>query len=93
MISLPVVPETCKGCGKCCLTVGKPPYSKKELSVMPRELREEVEMYRQYRGAGMICAWLTGKMECLHYEHRPKVCRDFERGSNACVECIFSFGE
>jgi Fe-S-cluster containining protein len=33
------------------------------------------------------CLWLDlTTFKCKHYEHRPAVCRDFERGSDACLE-------
>jgi len=33
------------------------------------------------------CIWLDPVTKrCLHYEHRPHVCREFELGSEACLE-------
>ncbi|TWU00803.1 YkgJ family cysteine cluster protein [Stieleria varia] len=32
------------------------------------------------------CTWLDAKTnQCLHHEHRPQVCRDFEVGRSQCL--------
>ena len=33
----------------------------------------------------MPCIWFDLQTrQCRHYEHRPRICRDFERGTPEC---------
>ena len=55
---------------------------------LPRRLKREVLAYLKARGwrddYGRPCIWLEADGTCRHYEHRPRVCRDFERGGEDC---------
>lgn len=85
------LPETCRGCGRCCLSVGTPPFTDKERQSLRKELSDDLKKY-DGRKNGMICVWLNSDMECSQYEDRPKLCRDFERGSEACKAYLINFG-
>ena len=84
---LPVIPN-CDNCGLCCQHTNVPPFSYEDGDAPPAELQLEIDAYRaspRYTGAYWPCLWLnrvTGK--CLHYEHRPRHCRQFELGGREC---------
>jgi len=47
-----------------------------------REYREQDEL-----PDGEVCIWFDEETRgCKHYEHRPQICREFERGCEACHE-------
>jgi Fe-S-cluster containining protein len=63
-----------------------------EFVALPRHLRRELVEYRRFLLArdigddfGWPCIWLKPDGTCRHYEHRPRVCRDFELGGEACL--------
>ena len=55
---------------------------------LPDELKKEVDDYMAGLtdiDLGQPCFWLDSETKkCLHYEHRPEVCRDFELDSRHC---------
>jgi uncharacterized protein len=69
---------------------GHPPYTDDELQFVPYELLAPLNEYLAAlsdEDFGQPCLWLDeDTRECLHYDHRPQVCRDFERGGAACVD-------
>jgi Fe-S-cluster containining protein len=88
MKQLPVI-ESCDGCGACCMQQGHPPYTDEERQYVPYELLSPIDEYvASFEGeddTGRPCIWLDlATRSCLHYDHRPQVCRDFERGSDEC---------
>lgn len=76
----------CDICWACCMEMCSPPF----LGDPPAEVAESYE-------AGMMalekdgwpdsqpCFWLDpATKRCIHYEHRPEICRDFPVGGDAC---------
>ncbi|MDP3073493.1 MAG: YkgJ family cysteine cluster protein [Opitutaceae bacterium] len=80
----------CAGCGQCCHLVV-------ELSPLwddvPEALVVEHEgvrcMDQQGDGACVALDRVTGL--CTIYERRPRVCRDFARGSALCLRVVAGF--
>lgn len=80
----------CDNCGKCCQHIGFPPFMYHEILNLPADLklqilplyddRQKLEMSRDK------CVWLREDNKCANYEHRPKVCKDFEVGEDACLK-------
>ncbi len=60
---------------------------------MPEALRRPIlglmEVYQPPVDGGLDgpCTWLDPETKlCRHHEHRPQVCRDFEIGSQGCLD-------
>ncbi|MFK8114679.1 MAG: YkgJ family cysteine cluster protein [Rubripirellula sp.] len=100
MRSLPTIND-CGDCGACCMHMGFPPYmgmSEGETpeefwKVMPDDLKSELLAYMSSYSPpaeGELdgpCVWLDSSTKlCKHHEHRPRVCRDFQVGSQGCLE-------
>ena len=87
--SLTIV-ESCDGCGVCCLQQGHPPYTDDELQYVPDDLLGPIQEHLaalEESDFGQPCIWFDDETkQCRHYEHRPQVCRDFERGCPMCVQ-------
>jgi len=92
-------PNECFGCSACCQFCGEPPFkSIKEIESLPEQLKDELFAHIhaiEYdhipsRGSkNMPCMWLNIESGlCLHYEHRPKVCRDFVPSGSECLYFI-----
>ena len=69
---------SCYGCGRCCIG---------NLRVQP-EVADKIDPayidehgYLRHDSSGR-CIFLDAQNLCSIYENRPKVCRDFARGSN-----------
>ena len=102
MSELPILgPDTCDGCGLCCLGIGSPvalyasrpdysdphPYRPVDL---PRELIEEINQNFSglTRGQEPLeqCLWFdTEKKQCKHYQFRPQICIDYQLGGRECL--------
>ncbi len=85
-VPLPVL--SCDDCGACCRLHVRPPFLPQELDVAPRELVRDIEG-RCGAGDGGLdeagpCIWLTAAGRCAHYDDRPALCREFERGGEDC---------
>lgn len=82
-------PANCDGCALCCLYQPVPPFTDDELGIIRKDLRAGINKYTRatwYR-SGQACLWLDKEAgTCKHYEHRPAVCRKFDRGGEQCVE-------
>ena len=97
--SLPLITASdCRGCGACCRHVGHPMFlryagpgqpAEPAWRSLPRRLKREVLAYLKAKGPrddyGEPCIWLEPDGTCRHYEHRPRVCRDFEAGEEDCL--------
>lgn len=60
--------------------VGKPPFRDDE---MPNELRG------LSIASGQPCLWFDLETRlCKHYNHRPRECREFERGGKGCLKVL-----
>lgn len=56
-----------------------------------RALKIPLFYYPDFTGP---CIWLdTLDRHCMHYEHRPSDCRNFELGGQACLEARASVTE
>ena len=87
----------CKKCGACCASF-RVDFSKNELQSQggqtPDGLAEVLsEQLCRMRGTDYAtprCAALYGKVggdiQCAIYEYRPAPCREFEAGSDACLQ-------
>lgn len=69
---------SCNGCGLCCMWESQPPFGdgeeKPDIEITPNPFNTP-------------CCWLDLETKkCKHYEHRPKICRDFQLGGSDCVE-------
>ena len=56
---------------------------------LPLEAKQLIAIYldTEDRDKEAPCVWLDrDTMRCKFYEHRPHICRDFERGSDSCRE-------
>ncbi len=86
---------TCDGCGACCSGMCSPLFVPEhfggtELQALPVAIREEFEAGMRLRAEenwpnDVPCFWQTPDLRCGHYEHRPKICREFERGGDDCL--------
>jgi Fe-S-cluster containining protein len=77
----------CAGCGKCChMVVELDPL----LDRVPEEFVVEHDGVRcmEQRGNGACVALDDATQLCTIYEHRPQVCRDFERGAALCRRVV-----
>ncbi len=88
MTSLPII--DCNNCGACCREIGTPPFLGCEIYELPEHLRDEVlEKLNQdpeRENSRLPCFWFdTDTNKCMHYEHRPNICRDFEVKSPSCL--------
>lgn len=88
-MTLPII--SCDDCGKCCKTIGTPPFLGFEIFELPESLRSEVinwmnnDQEREY--SNLPCYWFDqATLKCINYEHRPALCRDFEVGSDSCIK-------
>ena len=99
-LQFPVLqPESCDGCGLCCVGIGSPvllyqtrpeephPFRPDQL---PLELIEEID--RNFRGLSrgqepkQQCLWFDADRRCCkHYEWRPQICREYELGGQECL--------
>ncbi len=61
-----------------------------ELESLPLDIRRDLELRKKMRSdRGWVddvpCFWLDlATMKCRHYDHRPSICRDFDRSSEGC---------
>lgn len=100
-MQLPLVPESCEGCGRCCEGIGSPvmlyrsdsrshgkhPYRPENL---PLSLIEEIDEHfgGLLRGQEpqQQCLWFDEvSRRCRHYQWRPQICRDYELAGSACL--------
>lgn len=80
----------CRACGACC----REAYGLVELSRRDPFVRLHPELVERVGDRIVLerkngrCPALEGEgpYTCKHYEHRPRTCRDFERGSDNCLE-------
>lgn len=87
-MNLPII-DTCDNCGACCMEMRSPPFlgdADPEFAALPGEMR--VEIVKHALGDAPYespCLWLDLKTrKCMHYDLRPDICREFERGEEAC---------
>lgn len=86
--SLPVI-ESCDHCSACCRQTPIPPFQPGEEEVwnVPIEWLIPVQMRiaADQQFEMLPCVWLDQNMNrCLHYDHRPQACRDFQINSDLC---------
>lgn len=88
----------CSICMACCLEEGGLPIEQLELEGRPLtgDMLKEAEARSAIYPTERIwqCAWLDLTQDsidggpcgkCLHYDQRPKVCRDYLKGGAACL--------
>ena len=83
----------CNGCGSCCLEMCSPPFlgpTDEEYLALPDAVQCSYDLGMAQREEdgwidGVACFWFDKESRrCKHYEHRPEICRDFDRGCEAC---------
>ncbi len=93
------LPTSCDGCGACCMHAQEPPFAGVNgvaagpdpyWDNLPEFLKLEIESLRSEVQSNSRrcepCLWLDlATKRCRHYEHRPKLCRDFELGGEECL--------
>ncbi len=82
-------PNSCINCCACCLFCSFPPTTtREEFNSLPQNLRDEIIIeYIRTQAINSPCLWLESGI-CLHYEYRPRICRDFEIGGSGCQYLI-----
>lgn len=84
-------PTSCVGCGgRCCELQRWPPYGKAELQGLPIRTKDKLLAgWYHLRSLGELpgpCLFLDVENGyCGEYECRPRTCRDFEVGGEACM--------
>jgi len=79
---------SCNGCGACCDQQGTSPFMPDEYDALPDELKWDrgTSEHDDRYDRGLPCLWYdAGTRSCLHYDVRPDVCREFERGGEDCL--------
>ena len=65
-----------------------PPFTGKELSLLPKPLNHVLAFYWKNdpdRPSGNPCYFFNFKTgKCAIYNHRPKICREYEAGGEDC---------
>ena len=77
----------CAGCGRCCHQVVELVAG---VDQVPEAWVVEHDGLRclEQRGDGACVALDPVTRLCTIYDHRPQVCREFERGSELCVKVL-----
>ena len=80
----------CWRCGACCCVYPNlPPFTQDEIGALLRDIRSIVKWFRTHRTHGVVspCPFVERRQgsSCMIYEHRPQVCRDYEPGSQSCL--------
>jgi len=78
----------CDGCGVCCTSVGCPPFIDEEVNNLPAVLKSQVIQlgYDSSHADKKACYWYDSTTKkCLHHEHRPQICKDFDAGGPICM--------
>jgi len=80
----------CGGCTSCCQFCNVPPFQSieelMEQTDLPNNIRDPIIRYWATLNAVPSpgpCVWLQGGF-CVHWEQRPRICRDFEIGGEMC---------
>lgn len=94
--SCTAIPTSCHACGACCLKMESPPFVPNHpddlhVAKLPDEVRKNYKRGMEARARagwpeGTPCFWFDLETrKCRHYEYRPLVCRQFQRGCAACL--------
>ncbi len=77
----------CAGCGRCCHQVVELVAG---VDVVPEAMVVEHDGLRclEQRGDGACVALDPVTKLCTIYENRPRVCREFDRGGELCVQVL-----
>lgn len=106
-VKLPILtnpPESCEGCGLCCMHMAVPPFVDEEerVRLVPPSIREELYkiyetrkmQFKMFGTDAIPCAWFNPvSRSCLYYEYRPDICREFELGNPSCLEFRAELGD
>ena len=84
-------PRSCKGCGACCSGLFVELCDTDNVSTKYTEPYDDVRIMRQHKDTSSI-AFDRKTRTCRIYRNRPLSCRDFERGSNACLGALSGYG-
>ena len=83
-----IIPS-CTECGLCCIS-GVILYKNIDEGKVPDSMIDFMDhplLFGKMKGSrtDMCLAWDRDTKLCSIYENRPKVCREFERGSDLCI--------
>lgn len=81
--------DKCLRCCACCLHMGTPHFLPEDLAGLPADVKAVSEWFRKndfHRGMlEMPCYCLNiSDRRCIIHESKPRVCREFEPGSEDC---------
>lgn len=94
-----MLPDTCLGCKGCCTNMGVNIFDDEDI-IFPIELTKLIylrpDLYpplgKRFRvmkhKENGECIALDENGYCSIYEYRPMVCKDFERGSQECLDSL-----
>lgn len=75
-----IIPNDCKGCGKCCIW----PAMKHKSSMVISDKHKFPLKFNNGR-----CEHLTENNECnIYNKKRPQACTNFIKGSDGCLQSI-----
>ncbi|MGB4031198.1 MAG: YkgJ family cysteine cluster protein [Tenuifilaceae bacterium] len=92
VVRLPVI-DNCDGCGACCMEMRTPPFypspEDARWAALPAEMQQAI-CHHALSPLSEVpdaspCLWFDDERnQCRHYDLRPDICREFERGSASC---------
>ena len=80
-------PRSCKGCGACCSGLFVELCDTDNVPTKYTQPCDDARIMRQHKDMSCI-AFDRKTRACRIYKNRPLICRDFERGSNACLATL-----
>ena len=94
------LPESCLGCKGCCTNMGVNIFDNEDI-LFPVEMTEVIylrtDLYpplgrrvriMKHKENKECIALDSDTGHCSVYEYRPRVCKDFERGSQECLDSL-----
>jgi len=83
-------PRSCKGCGTCCSGVFVELCDTDNVPVKYTQPYDDARIMRQHKNTSCI-AFDRKTRTCRIYKNRPLICREFERGANACLATLSGY--
>lgn len=93
------LPESCLGCKGCCTNMGVNILDTEDI-LFPVEMTETTITPK-----GRVFRWMKHKLNgecialdsntgyCTIYDYRPTICKDFQRGSEECLNSLDRLGK
>jgi Fe-S-cluster containining protein len=83
-------PRSCKGCGACCSGLFVELCETDNVPAKYTQPYDDARIMRQHKDTSCI-AFDRKIRTCRIYKNRPVVCRDFDRGGNACLATLSDY--